>query len=298
MGDVLNGVSEALAALVESAGASVLRVEGRRRMAASGIAWSADGLVVTASHAVEREDDLAVGLPGGPRAPASLVGRDPTTDLALLRAEGTRLTPARWVDPESARVGHLVLALGRPGSTAQATLGIVSALGEGWRTPAGGAVDRFLQTDVVMAPGFSGGPLVAADGASLGMNSSGLVPGLSLAVPAPTVRRVVEALLAHGRVRRGYLGIGAQPARLPAALAEQLGQESGLLLLSVEPGGPADAAGLLLGDTIIAAGSAPVRGMRDLIAQLGGEAVGRPLALRVLRGGAVEERQVLIGERP
>lgn len=298
MADVLKGVSDALAGLVESAGGSVLRVEGRRRMASSGIAWSADGLVVTAHHTLERDDDLSVGLPGGERAPARLIGRDPSTDLALLRAESSGLSPARWVDPETARVGHLVLALGRPGRTAQATLGIVSALGEGWRTPAGGAIDRFMQTDVVMAPGFSGGPLVAAGGAALGMNSSGLVPGLSLAVPAPTVRRVVEALLAHGRVRRGYLGIGAQPARLPAALAEQLGQESGLLLLSVEPGGPAEAAGLLLGDTIVAAGGQPVRGMGDLIEHLGDDRVGQTLTVSLLRGGALEERQVLIGERP
>ena len=298
MADVLKGVSDALAGLVESAGGSVLRVEGRRRMASSGIAWSADGLVVTAHHTLERDDDLAVGLPGGERAPASLIGRDPSTDLALLRAEVRGLSPARWADPETARVGHLVLALGRPGRTAQATLGIVSALGEAWRAPGGGAIDRFLQTDVVMAPGFSGGPLMAADGAALGMNTSGLVPGLSLAVPAPTVRRVVEALQAHGRVRRGYLGIGAQPARLPAALAEQLGQESGLLLLSVEPGGPAEAAGLLLGDTIVAAGGQAVRGMGDLIEHLGDDRVGQTLTVSLLRGGALEERQVVIGERP
>jgi len=297
MADVLRNLSDALAATVATAGAGVVRVEARGRIPASGILWSPDGVIVTAHHVVEREENIGVGLPDGQTVAAALVGRDPTTDLAVLRADAKGLTQAAVAEPDSLRVGHLALALGRPGQTVQATLGIVSALGEEWRTPAGGQVDAYLQTDLVMYPGFSGGPLVDVSGRVLGLNTSALLRGISLTLPTPTLRRVVEALLTHGRVRRGYLGVGAQGVRLPAALEQQLGQETGLLLISVEPDGPAGQAGLLLGDTIIALDSQPVRHMDDLLALLGGERVGVSTPVRIVRGGVVQELQVTIGER-
>jgi S1-C subfamily serine protease len=297
MEQVLANLSDALAATVEASGPSVVKVDARDRLAASGIVWSADGVVVTAHHVVERDDDIGVGLPDGRTVAAALVGRDPSTDLAVLRAEATGLTPPAWSDASGARVGHLVLAVGRPGHKAMATLGIISALGESWRTPAGGQVDRYVQTDVVMYPGFSGGPLVDAKGQALGLNTSALLRGVSMAMPAATLRRVVETLLVHGRVRRGYLGVGAQPVRLPAALAQQLGQETGLLLVSVEPGGPAEQGGLLLGDTIVALAGQPVAAMDDLLDGLSGERVGVAVPVRVVRGGQVQELTVVIGER-
>jgi S1-C subfamily serine protease len=278
----------------------VVRVEARRRLPASGVLWSADGVVVTAHHVVEREENIKVGLAGGGSAAAELVGRDPTTDVAVLRLEGVQagqLTAPAWAGPEDLRVGHLVLGLGRPGESVQATLGIVSALGGDWRTPAGGTVDPYLQTDLVMYPGFSGGPLVDVAGRVLGLNTSALLRGISLAVPTPTVRQVVEAVLAHGRVRRGYLGIGAQAVRLPAPLAGQLGQETGLLLMSVEADSPAGRAGLLLGDTIVALDGQPVRHMDDLLGLLGGDRVGASVPARIVRGGQVQEVSVTIGER-
>ncbi len=298
MAEVLKNLSDALASTVETAGSGVVRVEARRRLPASGIVWSSDGVIVTAHHVVERDENIGIGLAGQETVTASLVGRDPTTDLAVLRVDGVDLTPPTWAEPESLSVGHLVLGLGRPGRTVQATLGIVSALGEGWRTPAGGRVEPYLQTDLVMYPGFSGGPLVDVAGGVLGLNTSALLRGISLSVPTPTVRQVVETLLAHGRVRRGYLGVGAQPVRLPAALADQLGQETGLLLVSVEPDGPADAAGLLLGDTIVALDGQPVRHMDELLGLLGGDCVGASLPIRIVRGGQVQELTVAIGERP
>lgn len=297
MADVLRNLSDALAATVATAGAGVVRVEARGRIPASGILWSPDGVIVTAHHVVEREESIGVGLPDGQTVAAALVGRDPTTDLAVLRSDAKGLTPAAVAEPDSLRVGHLVLALGRPGQTVQATLGIVSALGEEWRTPAGGQVDAYLQTDLVMYPGFSGGPLVDVSGRVLGLNTSALLRGISLTLPTPTLRRVVEALLTHGRVRRGYLGVGAQGVRLPAALEQQLGQETGLLLISVEPDGPAGRAGLLLGDTIVALDGQPVRHMDDLLALLGGERVGVSTPVRIVRGGVVQEMQVTVGER-
>lgn len=293
----LDELSQSLAATVESLGPSVVRVEGRRRLDASGVIWSADGLIVTANHVVRRDEDLQVGLDDGSSLAATIVGRDPATDLALLRVSTKGLTPAGWREPDAIKVGHLALALGRPGRTVQATLGIVSALGEGWRTPEGGMVDRYLQSDVVMYPGFSGGPLVGTSGSVLGLNSSGLIRGISIALPTPTVRRTVETLLAHGHVRRGYLGVGAQPVRLPDSVAKDLGQETGILLLSVETDSPASKAGLVLGDTIVGLAGSPVRHMDDLMGALGDESVGKTMAARVLRSGELIDKMIVIAER-
>jgi S1-C subfamily serine protease len=303
--EILQDLSDALAATVKAAGSSVVRVEARRRLPASGIVWSSDGVIVTAYHVIERDENISVGLPDGQSVPATLVGRDPTTDLAVLRAQvltpsgaqAPSLTQPTLANLDNLHVGHLVLALGRPGRTAQATLGIVSALGESWRTPAGGQIDRYLQTDVVMYPGFSGGPLVDAAGQVLGLNTSALLRGTSLTVPAPTLSEVVQTLLTHGRVRRGYLGVGAQPVRLPAGLGQQLGQETGLLLVSVEPGSPADQGGLLLGDTIVAFDEQPVRHMDDLLALLSSDRVGETMPVRIVRSGQVQELKVVVGER-
>jgi S1-C subfamily serine protease len=254
--------------------------------------------VVTAHHVVQQEENIRLGLPDGQTRSASLVGRDPTTDLAVLNVEQAGLTPPTWADINDLRVGHLVLALGRPGQTVQATLGVVSALSDNsWRSPAGGQFERYLQTDVVMYPGFSGGPLVDVRGQVVGLNSSAIVRGVSLTVPAATLRRVVETILQHGRVRRGYLGVSTQPVRLPAALAQQLNQETGLLLVTVEPDSPAEQGGLLLGDTIVALEDSPIRHHSDLLAALEGNRVGATVSVRVVRGGQVQTVKVVVGER-
>lgn len=290
-------LSNSLAATVASAGAGIVRVDARRRMPASGIIWSADGVIVTAHHVVEREDEIRIGLPDGREVPASLVGRDPTTDLAVLRAEATDLAPPAWSESNQYAVGHLVLALGRPGRSVQAALGLLTALGGEWRTPAGGKVDHYLQPDVVMYPGFSGGPLVGADGRVLGLNSSALLRGVTVALPAATVRRVIGDLLAHGHVRRGYLGVSAQAVRLPAPLAAELDQETGLLLLGVEPEAPAAQGGLHMGDTLVAIEDQPLRHMDDLATALAGDRIGREVPLRFIRGAEVGTATVRIGER-
>jgi S1-C subfamily serine protease len=297
MAGFLSEMSDALAGIVKAVGQSVVRVEGRRRLAASGIVWSADGLIVTAHHVVQQEENVSVGLPDERAVAATLVGRDPTTDLAVLRTEEKQLAPALWIEPDAVRVGHLVLALGRPGRTVQATLGIVSALGMSWRTPAGGELDHYLQTDTVMYPGFSGGPLVDASGQVLGLNTSALLRGVSMAVPAPTLRRVVETLVAHGRMRRGYLGVGIQPVRLPVGLAKQLDQETGLLVIQVNADSPAERAGLLLGDTIVALGGQPVAHHDALLTLLSGDRVGSAVPIRVVRAGQIQELEVVVGER-
>jgi len=294
---VLTDVSTDLASIVESSSPSVARVEGRRRMPASGVIWSEDGLIVTAHHVLEREEKLRVGFGDDESVSASLVGRDPTTDLALLRAEASGLVPAGWSEDDGVKVGHLVLALGRPRSSVQATLGIVSALGNSWRTPVGGRVSRFLQTDVVMYPGFSGGPLADASGNFLGLNTSALLRGISLTVPTQTVREVVETLLEHGRIRRGFLGVGAQPVELPEALAAEVDQETGLLLVSVEADSPAEKGGLSMGDTILAFDGELTNRLEALLAQLSGDRIGKEVTLKIARGGEVREVRIKIGER-
>ena len=190
-----------------------------------------------------------------------------------------------------------MLALGRPGEAPLATLGIVSALGDAWSTPLGGRVDRYLQTDVAMYPGFSGGPLAGVDSRVLGINSSALLRGMSVTVPVPTVRRVVEELLSHGRVRRGYLGAGTQPVRLPEAMAREVGQETGLLVATVEPGSPAERGGLLMGDTILCIDGEPVRSLDVLLGKLTGDRIGTEAEVHILRGGRLAELTVTIGER-
>ena len=296
MANVIKDMSNELATVVESAGVSVVRVEGRRRMPASGIVWGDAGVVVTANHVAERDDRLRVGVDDKQAIGAELVGRDPTTDLAVLRASEIKASPAETVGDDGLRVGHIVLALGRPGKTVQATLGIVSAIGNSWRTRAGGTVDRYLQTDVIMYPGFSGGPLVDAQGKVLGMNTSAM-RGVSVAIPSVTVDRVVESILSHGKVRRGYLGVGVQPVQLPEALGEELGQETGLILVSVEPGSPADAGGLTLGDTLLSLDGEPVRQLDELLNLLSHDMVGKEVVVRTLRGGGVREQKLTVGER-
>ena len=297
MANVLAELSDTLANTVAAAGASVVRVEGRRRIPATGIVWSADGLIVTAHHVVAQDENIQVGLPDGRVVAATLVGRDPSTDTAVLRAAAADLTPITESNKQELGVGNLVLALGRPGKTVQATLGIVSALGDGWRTRMGGQIDRYLQTDVVMYPGFSGGPLVDAHGRLAGMNTSALMGGVSLAIPTVTLARVIDALVADGRMKRGYLGVSTQRVKLPTELREQLGQKTGLLIVSAEPNSPASAAGLTLGDTIVTLDGEKVRDHDDLLALLSGDRVGTAVPVGVVRGGQVQPMQVTIGER-
>ncbi len=294
MAEVLQSLSNALADAVQAAGAGVVRVEARRRLPATGIVWSADGVIVTAHHVVERDDNITVGLPNGQSVSATLVGRDPSTDVAVLRVQGSSLTALDKASGDY-RVGHLVLAIRRPGESVLSTLGIISALGESFRTGAG-KVDRYLQADVSMYPGFSGGPLIGVDGKVIGMNTSGF-RGANITIPVSTLRRVVDAVLTHGHVKQGYLGIGAQPVRLPSALSQQLNQETALLIASVEPDSPADKGGLLLGDTLVALDGEPLRHIDDLMGLLTSDRVGSTVTVRLVRGGEIKEVKVTIGER-
>jgi S1-C subfamily serine protease len=292
-------LSEAMAAAVERAAASTVTVDARKRIPASGIVWTGDGVIVTSNHVVERDEDIMVTGPDGNEVAAKLAGRDPGSDIAVLRAEAGSWTPAERVPEGEARVGHFVLALGRPGEGGpQASVGVISAMGGAWRTFRGGQVDGYIRTDATLYPGFSGGPLVDGAGRVAGINSSGLARGSGLTIPAWAMTKIVDALLTGGRIKRGYLGIGSQQARLPAALAARLdGQESGLLVVAVEPGSPAEHAGMMLGDILVSLAGAKVMDTGDLQGLLGPDTVGTAVPAKVLRGGEPSDLTVTVGER-
>jgi S1-C subfamily serine protease len=299
-GGLLAQFSDDLARAVEMAGRAVVVVKARRRVPGSGVLWSPAGTLVTADHVLERDDDVRVQLADGRELAATVVGRDPSSDLAVLRVPAEGLAPAEVGSAESVRVGHFVLALGRSGPGApSASSGIVSAVGGPWRSRRGAAIEGYLRTDLTLYPGFSGGPLVDAGGRVIGINTSLFAQGHGMALPLTTVRRVVETLLTQGRIRRGFIGVSTQPVPLPEALGQRLalGQDSGLLVLSTEPGGPADRAGLLLGDILIGFAGAPIRDTDDLVAQLTSERIGTAQEARVVRGGELRQLPVTVGER-
>ncbi|MEO0564891.1 MAG: PDZ domain-containing protein, partial [Chloroflexota bacterium] len=214
----------------------------------------------------------------------------------VLKIEADGLTVPNWVRSDDAAVGALVLALGRPHANVQATLGVVSALSSGsWGPRGGGNMERYFQTDVVMYPGFSGGPLVGPDGAVFGLNTSAFRRGTSLTIPTETIQRVAEALLKDGHIKRGYLGVTAQTVRLQEAT--ESGQETGLLVASVEAGGPAAEGGVLQGDIILSLGGTPTRSMEELLSMLSGAVVGTEVTVEVIRAGAVQSMNVTVGAR-
>lgn len=288
-------LSDGIADIVSSFSAHLVTVHGRGHRASTGIAWSEDGLILTAEHTVERDEDLLVTLPDGSRAAARLVGRDPSTDLALIKVEA-RLSPAPLASADTARPGQLVLALGRARGEVQASLGLLRLVGGPWRTGGGGQIDAFFDVDGSLPRGFSGGPLVDAAGRVLGLNTGGLVRG-GTTLPVATLQRVARSLSTHGRIQRAWLGLGAIPAALTASQAKRAGRAEGLLVVSVEADGPSDQAGVLVGDLLLSVGDAPVSRLPDLLAQLGEDQVGRPLPLSLLRGGEPHRADVTPGAR-
>jgi S1-C subfamily serine protease len=299
-GTLLATFSDQLARAVELVSESVVRVEARRRQPASGVVWTAaegSALVVMADHALERDEDITLGLPDGRTAAAAVVGRDPGTDLALLRAQAGGLKPIeRGPAP---KIGQLALVVARPGHAPAASIGVVSALGGPAQTWRGGRLEGVIWTDAALYPGFSGAPLVDAAGRMVGLVTSQFGRGAGLAVSLETVGRVVGTLVSHGRIKHGFLGIQSQRVELSEALRSRTGvaQESGLLIVGVERGGPAERGGVLIGDVLVALDGHTVQRTDDLLGLLGGERIGQPATLRVIRGGELREVQVIVGER-
>ena len=293
----MTALSDALSGAVEAAGAAVVRVSGGRRPA-TGVVWSGDGVILTTDRVARREGEITVTLSDGRELPATLAGRDPSTDLAVLRVQGGGLPALQWRETDGVKVGQLVLALGRPGRTVRARLGILSTVGGEWQVPGGSRVDRYVEPDIEPAFGFSGGPLLDAEGRAIGVNTAGVRRGVVLTIPTATLRRIIETLLAHGRVRRGYLGIAAQTVRVPAALESIVGQRAGLLVHGVEPGSPAERAGILIGDLVFSIGGRPVYRADELMGLLTEDRIGTTASVRFVRAGSLQEAQLTIGDRP
>jgi S1-C subfamily serine protease len=281
----LAALSNDIAATVDAVAAGVVAVEGRARIGSSGF-YIRPHLVLTADHALE-SDEIEVVHAGGTTESATVAGRDPSTDLALLRTESAG-TPLAFASADALRVGAIVLAVARDddGDLA-ASMGVLSAVGDAWRTWHGGEIDRFVRPDLSLYPRFSGSPLVDATGRVAGLNTGGLSRRQVLTVPASTIERVVETLLARGgRIPRGYLGVALQGVR------------GGVIVLGVEAGSPAERGGLIVGDVITSIAGDEVEDAQDVHAQLGSGTVGNALAFELRRGGQPQRLQVTVGERP
>ncbi|HWA44833.1 MAG TPA: trypsin-like peptidase domain-containing protein [Hypericibacter adhaerens] len=302
----LDAYSRAVAGVVDRVGPAVVRVESggqdRRGGIGSGVIIADDGLALTNSHVVAGSRRVRLVLTEGRETEAQVLGDDPDTDLALLRAELPRGTPAaRLGDSKTLRRGHLVVAIGNPlGFESTVTAGVVSALGRSLRSQKGRLIDDVIQTDAALNPGNSGGPLVAASGEVVGINTAmiGGAQGLCFAVSSNTALFVVSEFIGHGRVRRAHLGIAAQTLPLPRRIAVATG--AGPLAVrigEVETDGPAAKAGLKAGDIILMLDGLPVAGADDMIRLLGSERIGRAVEVAVLRHGRVEKVTLTPRER-
>ncbi|TDG05592.1 serine protease [Paracraurococcus ruber] len=285
--DPLAAFSDRLAALVAGAADRTVAVHGRDGRARSGLLW-AEGLVVTAEEALEHDDELAVTLPDGRTVPAQLAGRDPGTDVALLKAETGGFVPLAPAPPALLAPGHLVLAVGRGEDGAVAAHGIASLVGGPWRSMRGGRLDRRIQLGLRLDPCAEGGTVLDHAGRLIGM----AVPGpkrRALAIPAETIARSVEQLRTRGRVARGYLGLAMQPV--------QAGEVRGLIVVGVDPRSPAGQAGVLLGDVLVSWDGRPLGTVREMLARLDPDSVGTTVTLELIRAGRPHRVPVRIAER-
>ncbi len=293
---VLRLLSNQMADAVERVSQSLVLVNGRQRQPASGVVYAAD-LILTADHVLEREEDLTIQTQDDRTLAAQFVGRDPSTDLAVLRVAELGLNVAAAAE-DAARVGQLVLAVGRSsGEGPVASAGIVSAIGGPLRTGRGTTLERYIRTDATPYPGFSGGPLIDAQGGVLGITTTGLVNGIALAVPAAIAWVIAETLAQQGYIKRGYLGISSQLVHLPQAQRVGRTQEHGLLIVKVDDDSPAQKGGLMLGDILVGLDGTIVNDSEDLQTVLTNNRVGKTVPLEVIRGNTLHTLQITVGQR-
>jgi S1-C subfamily serine protease len=290
--------SDHVAGLVERASVSIVAVHGGGRWSSSGIHWR-PGVIVTAEEILERDEELTVTLPGGRKVAASLAGRDPSTDVAALRIEAQSLPIAVTADAGSLRPGHLIFAVGSFEGAPAASLGLVGFVGSAWQSLRGGTIDSLLRLDLALSPRAEGGAVVDSRARVVGMAVSGPRRRV-LAIPTATIDRAVDQLLAKGYVARGYFGAGLQHVRLARRrnAAQPPEREHAILIVNIDPDGPAARAGLVLGDIVTAWNAQPLVRVRDLMRHLGPDSVGKTIDLQVLRGGAPTNVKIVIGERP
>ena len=293
---VLRLLSNQMADAVERVSTALVLVNGRQRQPASGVVYASD-LVLTADHVLEREEDLTIQTHDGNTLPVQFIGRDPSTDLAVLRATNLNIAAAATAT-DAARVGQLVLAVGRNASEGpMASAGIVSAVGGPLRTGRGATLERYIRTDATPYPGFSGGPLIDAQGAVLGITTTGLVNGIALAVPSTIAWNIADTLVQQGYIKRGYLGISSQLVRLPSAQRSGRTQEHGLLIVKVDEDSPAQKGGVMLGDILVGLDGKAINDTEDLQVVLARNSVGKTIPLDVIRGNTLQTLQITVGQR-
>lgn len=295
----LIALSNALAEATDRAAASTVAVHTEPRGSSSGVVWRR-GVIVTAEHSLRRDEDIQVTLPDGRAVPASLAGRDASTDLAVLKCEEATSPAEETIDTSSIKPGSLALVVGRTRASGPvAALGAVSLVVAERRAWTGAALAPYIRLDIGVQPTAIGGAVIDAHGGLVGIATPRFARFGAIAVPAPTVNRVVDVLLQKGRIPRGYLGVGLQPVRLPDALRQTLKRDdkTAAIVLEVEPEGPAHKAGIVIGDILVALAGHAITRLEDVHGQLGAESIGKALPLRFIRGGALQEAHIVVGER-
>ena len=293
-------LSNALAQSTERASSNIVAVHAEARGSTSGVIWRT-GIIVTAEHALRRDEEIHATLPDGRVAPATLAGRDPSTDLAVLKCAEASAAVPNFGDVTSLKAGSLTLVVGRTRASGPvAALGVVSLVAPERRTWTGAALAPYIRLDVGLQPTAVGGAVIDAQGRTVGIATPRFARFGAIAIPAPAVDHVVDTLLKKGHIPQGYLGVGLQPVRLPDALRQSLQRsaKTAAIVLEVEPESPAQKAGIVIGDILVALAGHPVARLEDVHAQLRGESIGKPLVLEFVRGGATQEVNIVVGERP
>jgi S1-C subfamily serine protease len=296
----LSELSNALAQATDRAAASIVAVHTEARGSSSGVVWRT-GVIVTSEHALRRDEEIHVTLPGGHVASATLTGRDPSTDIAVLKCPAASTAVAEFSEVDSLKPGCLTLVVGRTRASGPvAAFGVVSLVATKRRTWAGATLSPYIRLDVGVQPTAAGGAVLDARGRVVGIATVRFARFGAIAIPAPTVNTIVETLLQKGRIPRAYLGAGLQPVRFPDALRQSLkrNEKTAAIVLEVEPNGPADKAGLVIGDILVSLAGHPITQLEDVQFELHGDAIGKPLAAKFVRGGTLQEVTIVVGERP
>ena len=291
----LKAFSQNLADIVENVGNSIVAIQGQR-FPCSGIYWR-EGIIITSEENIKRQEGVSVTLPNGETSPVTLLGRDPSTDVAVFKSEAK--LPIAPIDSNwEIQVGHLALAVGRDRERGLfVAQGVISTVGGSWRSSLGGEIDRFIRLDLNFYPGSGGSALVNSEGRVVGFNTTG--PRRSvLTIPAATVERVLEQLLSTGNISRGYLGLAMQPVYLPDSLVAELSltTRQGLMVVNLESQAPAEQAGVLLGDILTSIEDTPVEKLRDVQAYLAPPNVGKILKIQLIRAGKLQDLALTIGD--
>ena len=296
----LVALSNALAESTDRAAASAVAVHTETRSSSSGVVWR-PGVVVTAEHALRRDEEIQLTLPDGRVVAATLAGRDPSTDIAVLKCAEAATAIGEFGDVTSLKPGSLTLVVGRTRASGPvAGLAVVSLVAAERHAWPGGSFAPYVRLDIGLQPTAAGGVVVDAHARAVGMATPRFARFGAIAIPAPTVNRVMDILLEKGRIPRGYLGVGLQSVRLPDTLRQSLQRtdKGAAIVIDVEPNGPAHKAGIVIGDILVSLAGRPVTRLDDIYSQLNAEVIARPLNLKFIRGGAIQEASIVVGERP